>query len=396
MHDNSPKYLEQQQVRGCTRQLATTQTEMAPATALLGDLSDASITGGTHTTSVRTLAFMHGLGFHRRRAAAAAAAAAGVPARATASASPTAPAATEEPGEQPDAALESVAQGNADESAPKGKNSSSSDDEDKQQRATLSMPRPMTVDKSTMTAADPLHPDIDVSSLGWEPLHDGELDSLAFLDQVDMQRAKEKDRKIVWADHSDDSSALLATVHPYALDSEFSLHRKVRSRAEKRQEKKAKEEARREKRKQRRTDKIANKTSGDSLEGDNTQRNVAKHRRTRTKGSRSDNVNHRLHDDDVSSMSSGSTPMAADDDGSCGLPNRCPCVLTGPTGETVCLVADGEGKGSYEIGRKTTPVGIGTYCIHICNPSPSALSASLRSCARMCQSYEFCALHGLT
>ena len=382
MHDNSPKYLEQQQVRGCTRQLAMTQTEMAPATALLGDLNDASIAGGTDTTSVRTLAFMHGLGFHRRRAAAAAAAAAAavsVPATATATA--TATAATEEPGEQPDAALESVAQCNTDESASKGKNSSSGDDGDKQQRATLSTPRPMTADKSTMTAADPLHPDIDVSSLGWEQLNDGELDSLAFLDQVDLQRAKEREKKIVWADHSDGSSMLLATVHPYALDSEFSLHRKVRSRAEKRQERKAKEEARREKSKQRRrTDKNASKSSGDSLEGD-TQRMVAKHRRTRIKGSRSDSINHRLHDDGVSSVSSGSTPMDSSGDGSCGLPNRCPCVLTGPLGEKVCLVADGEGKGSYEIGRKTTPVGIGTCCIHIYKPmsvSSVSITAVLR------------------
>ena len=148
--------------------------------------------------------------------------------------------------------------------------------------------------------------------------------------------------------------------YPYALDSEFSLHRKVRSRAQKRDEKKAKEEARREKRKQRRrTDKDGSRSSRDDVEGGSTQKQVAKHRRTKTKGSRSaDNFNHRLHDAVVSSMSSDNASIGSSDN---GLPYRCPCVLTGPTGEQIRLVANDEGKGSYEIGRKTRPVGIGTH-----------------------------------
>ena len=339
MRGDSPKYLEQQQVRGSTRQAATTLTEVA----LADDLNSLSSESGTHSPSVRTLAFMHGLGFHRRRAAAAAAAAATAAAPAPPPPPPPPPASRPPPPPEFEKSDERV--GDA-----------------YQSYASVSIPRPVTADKSTMTTVDPLGPDINVTELGWEQLDDGELDSLSFLDEVDLQRAQEREKKIVWADHSDDSSTL-ATVHPYVLDNEFSLHRKVRSRAQKREEKRAKEDARREKRKQRRkTDKDAS-TSHDDVKDGSTEKQVAKHRRTKHKGSRSaNNINHRLHDADVSSISSDNASLDCSDD---GLSNRCPCILTSPTGEQVRLVPDGtlpgEEKQSYEIGRKTRPVGIGTY-----------------------------------
>lgn len=350
MRGDSPKYLEQQ--RGCTRQIVSETTVMAAATPA-GDLDSTSMLGGTHNTSIRTLAFMHGLGFHRRRAAAAAAAAA---APAPSSATTTA---TEELDEPPDEPPQSPSQGSIDDSTSNDSDILlvSSDDDDDPPCNPLSRSWTVTTDHSTTIAADPIGSDL-VGVLGWEQLNDGELDSLSFLDKIHMQRALKREKKIVWADHSDGSFEL-ATVHPYSLHPEFSLHRKVRSRAEKREEKKAKEEARREKRKhRRRTDKHSKKSSSDDGGGGNTRREFAQHR-SKTKSRSVDKLNHRLHDA-VAPWSNGGAHIVCSDDGSCDMLNRCACVLTGPAGEKIHLVADGTGKGSYEIGRKTVPVGIGT------------------------------------
>jgi hypothetical protein len=377
-----PKYLEQQEVRGRTRQLAPgTPTVMAAVPGV--DLDDTASTAGVQVTSVRTLAFMHGLGFHRRRAAAAAMAAAA-----------TAPVVLDETVEKDLQQKEPLSDTQGGAIVDIDSCESTSGDQ-----LLFGATSVLSTLADPVTTAVEFESNANTSVLGWEEMKHGELHSLSFLDEVDAQRAMDREKKIVWADSAGNSTAL-ATVHPYSLASEFSLHRKVRSRAEKREEKRAKEEARREKRKHRRsisTESDNNTNDGDGgsdghvdRDGDDAAHKSLTHksksksksqRRTKAKakGSRSNtNANPRLHTEGASTSTSLSisdgdadvahnmymapnTSSSGDGEGHTRRPAPHACILTGLSGENVRLAVDVDGQeSSYEIGRKTAPVGIGT------------------------------------
>lgn len=334
-----PRYLEQQEVRGRKPTFGRQPITSAAVPTLLGTETASAV-----TPSVRTMAFVHGLGFHRRQAAAAAVAAADAADAAAA------------------VVVDTAADADASENPPlPGTKDSDSDDSDIED---LLFDTPVAPPNDS---GNDLQRGVDTQNsegLGFQCMSDGELDSLSFLDEVEVQRSSERAQTIVWADSTGDSSNL-AVVHPYSLAAEFSLHRKVRSRAVKREEKQAKEEARRERRERKQLlrklgaaaghqqqpgdDDSSNGDGNDNGNGNGNDGDERKHKhkhKHHRRRKRSDDTSRR-HSADVSGQDDGDLEAYA-----------LPCILTGPSGETLRL-SIGE---SFEVGRKT--LGIESPKVH--------------------------------